>query len=844
MARSTTHKRAARRAAIFITTVAIGLAGVWALPRVSSAAAKWASVPPVRERTLRLDGGLVVAPATKALGDVTAGSATAGAGAASRAAPAGLTRVVEPGFRFDMVGLLCDDQHAARSCFTVSLRTSVDGRTWTPWLSADLEVRASVALGGKRDGPDSVRTADGPAAFTEPVWVGSARYVEVRADAAGGGDATGITLGGVRLMFLNTSGDGTTGDRLVSVLRGTVAAIARIGATPAAGAMTATPDIVRRADWGANESWRTHDPEYAPVKMAFVHHTVNANSYTRAQAPGIVRGIYYYDTKGLKWSDLGYNFLVDRYGTVYEGRYGGITKGVIGAQVLGFNTSSTGIAMIGTFSSVTPPSAMMRALKQLLAWKLDIHHVDPQGSARMECHWTQKFTEGETVVLPAIAGHRQANYTACPGDALYRLLPAVRGAVGKMGLPKIYDYVVGTVDVSPNGDGVQETTRVTFRNSGPADWRVEVIDKADAVVRRFTGHGETVDVRWDARDDAGAAVRDGAYRVVGLASVSGADARAATTAVRVDTVAPAATAVAVTPAVFSPNGDGYADRCRLRFTTAEPCAARVFVVDAAGVVLRGVTGWHYADAGERSAVWDGRVSSSGGLSPAPEGEARLRLELKDPAGNRSTAVTTVRIDRTLGFLTATPRTFSPNGDGVKDSTTLGYTLTRRATVALDITRAGDTVRDLGQASLAAGARTQVWDGLLADGSRAVSGTYRLRVAATSTLGAVGASRAIVVDRFRPRLRAPTGVSVTLGGRARVVFGVQDPYSAKVRVTATVRDRSGKTLAVIDCGWVPVGTRTAVRWKPPARRTYVATLTAVDRAGNRQYAATVTKITAR
>jgi flagellar hook assembly protein FlgD len=653
-----------------------------------------------------------------------------------------------------------------------------------------------------------------------------------------------MRLDGVRLMFLNTSGDGTTGDRLVSALRGTVAAIAGVGATPVAGAMTATPDIVRRADWGANESWRTHDPEYAPVKMAFVHHTVNANSYTRAQAQGIVRGIYYYDTKGLRWSDLGYNFLVDRYGAVYEGRYGGITKGVIGAQVLGFNTSSTGIAMIGTFSSVTPPSAMMRALKQLLAWKLDIHHIDPQGSARMECHWTQKFTEGETVVFPAIAGHRQANYTACPGDALYRLLPSVRTAVAKIGLPKIYDYVVGTVDVSPNGDGVQETTRVRFTNSEPADWSVDVTDKTEAVVRRITGHGETVDVRWDARDDAGAVVRDGVYRVVGRASVSGADARPATTTVRVDTVAPEATAVAVTPAVFSPNGDGYADRCRLRFTTAESCSARVFVVDAAGAVLRGVTGWRYADAGERSVAWDGRISSSASLSPAPEGAARLRLELKDPAGNQTAAMAAARIDRTLGFLTATPRTFSPNGDGVKDSTTLGYTLTRRATVALDITRAGETVRDLGQASLAAGTHAHVWDGLLTDGTRAVSGTYRLRVAATSTLGAVGASRTIVVDRYRPRLTAPTGVSVTLGGRARVAFGVQDPYSAKVHVTATVRDRSGRTLAVIDCGWVSVGTRTAVRWKPPARRTYVLTLTAVDRAGNRQFAATNTKITAR
>ncbi len=550
--------------------------------------------------------------------------------------------MVEPGFRFDMVGLLCDEPLPDGSVLTVALRTSSDGRAWGPWITVDLEVRAGGDDGESSagDGPDE--GAGGPAAFTEPVWVGSARYVEVKAGAAPGRGDAPTRLDGVRLMFLNTSGDATVIDRLASTARATVAAIAGVGATPIAAAMTDKPAIVTRAQWGADESLRGHAPEYAPVKMAFVHHTVNANSYSRAQAPGLVRGIYYYDVKGLKWSDLGYNFLIDRYGTVYEGRYGGVTRGVIGAQVLGFNTSSTGIAMIGTFVSASPPEAMMSALKRLLAWKLDVHHVDPQATARLECHYTRKFTEGQIVPFPVIAGHRQANWTACPGDALYRLLPGVRKTVGGMGLPKIYDYVVGTVNVSPNGDGVQERTRVRFRTSEPADWTVSVVDAGGTLQRRFSGRGDTVDLRWDGRDSAGAVVPDGAYSVVARARAGGAEARAATATVVIDTVPPTPTEIGVMPAVFSPNGDGFADLCRVRFVTPEPCAARVLVVDADGAVLGTVAGWKTAarrptcgDVGRASLrLRDaGRRARGGGAAARRDEGCRGKRRLTDGDGH-------------------------------------------------------------------------------------------------------------------------------------------------------------------------------------------------------------------
>ena len=130
------------------------------------------------------------------------------------------------------------------------------------------------------------------------------------------------------------------------------------------------------------------------------------------------------------------------------------------------------------------------------------------------------------------------------------------------------------------------------------------------------------------------------------------------------------------------------------------------------------------------------------------------------------------------------------------------------------------------------------------GAAPPSGLYRVRASATSELGDVGATRWVKVDRYRPRLEAPAGVTVAYGKRAKVVFVARDPYSAEVRVTATVRSRAGKRLATIDCGWVRVGVSTPVSWKPPARRTYTLSLTAVDRGGNPQYATTVTKITVR
>ena len=138
-------------------------------------------------------------------------------------------------------------------------------------------------------------------------------------------------------------------------------------------AATARPTIVSRKGWGAVESLRRAAPDYSStVKAAVIHHTVQTNRYAPSESAALVRADYLYHVRSRGWNDVGYNFLVDHYGRVFEGRYGGITRGVLGAHAGGFNTYTTGVALLGTFSSSRPPAAMLASLKRLLAWKLDL----------------------------------------------------------------------------------------------------------------------------------------------------------------------------------------------------------------------------------------------------------------------------------------------------------------------------------------------------------------------------------------------------------------------------------------------------------------------------------------
>jgi hypothetical protein len=410
----------------YAAVVVVGLAMVlltaaWLLPRVSDAASRWLEEDPVRARAVAVDG--------VEEGDVPVDLDLTRTD--ERRIERRGTAIVDAGIQFNLLGAFGRERQqggASAEAATVVLRVSADGDRWSPWITLELEP-------APREQSEPTRSAVAGRAelVSEPVWVGEARFVEFRRSGP---------VRDLRFSFTNSLGDATLSDRLAGSLRSAVTAIAGIGRTGSALADEAVapgmPAIVTRQQWGADERWRRAAPWYADVKMAFVHHTAGLNSYTAEQAPAVVRAVYSYHARTLGFNDIGYNFLVDRFGVIYEGRYGGMDQGVVGAQVLGFNTGSTGVSVMGHFVDEAPPAAALDSLARLLAWKLGVHGIDPTSPVTMRCGTSDKFKAGQYVTLPAISAHRDANYTTCPGDAFYAALPGVREAAeGLSGAPRV-----------------------------------------------------------------------------------------------------------------------------------------------------------------------------------------------------------------------------------------------------------------------------------------------------------------------------------------------------------------------------------------------------------------------
>ena len=185
----------------------------------------------------------------------------------------------------------------------------------------------------------------------------------------------------------------------------------------AAATYTPQPVIYSRAQWGANENIREKSAlHYSEVHAGFVHHTVNANDYTPDEVPGILRSIYAYHTQSRGWSDIGYNYLVDKFGRIWEGRYGGVDRPVVGAHTLNYNENSFAMSAIGNYETAQPSAATLQAYGVLFAWKLSLHGV----YAASPQQWVgSRYFE-------AINGHRDAASTACPGKYLYEQIPLIR----------------------------------------------------------------------------------------------------------------------------------------------------------------------------------------------------------------------------------------------------------------------------------------------------------------------------------------------------------------------------------------------------------------------------------
>ena len=282
----------------------------------------------------------------------------------------------------------------------VSVRTAPD----QPWLE----------LPPLADGPDRGSAEGRPGVSgTDLLWTGPRTGLEVRVRGTGFTDLE---------LVLIDPGSLPADDGPVPPARTTATRSA-----PAEPAWAPRPHLYTRKDWGADNSWRNGKPVYLRMlKQVHVHHTATGNRYSRADVPGLIRGMYRYHTKTLGWFDIGYNFLVDRFGRAWVGRSGGPRRLVRGAHTLGFNHGSVGVAVIGNLDSREPWGKAVTKLRRLAAWKLDSRDRWAVGMVWVRSSGSDNYRDGQRVRLPAIDGHRDTNDTACPGQHLYDRLPGIR----------------------------------------------------------------------------------------------------------------------------------------------------------------------------------------------------------------------------------------------------------------------------------------------------------------------------------------------------------------------------------------------------------------------------------
>ncbi|MEU4618114.1 FG-GAP-like repeat-containing protein [Streptomyces umbrinus] len=202
-----------------------------------------------------------------------------------------------------------------------------------------------------------------------------------------------------------------------------------LAAADASAAVTARPPITSRAGWGANEDLPETASYGTKVKAVFVHPSGGTNDYSCADSPAMVKGIqaYHMTDPDHMWNDIGFNFLVDKCGTIFEGRAGGVDRPVTGFHTPGFNTDSVGVALLGDMGSGQPTPAALESFARLAAWKLSPYGGDPQGTVVMTATaYNGKYEAGEQVTLPVIAAARDAMPASSPDENLATKVPGIR----------------------------------------------------------------------------------------------------------------------------------------------------------------------------------------------------------------------------------------------------------------------------------------------------------------------------------------------------------------------------------------------------------------------------------
>jgi hypothetical protein len=639
--------------------------------------------------------------------------------------------------KFNLVGL-----HWQGSGDVLFRTRSIPGR-WSSWRFAAPE---------DEDGPDGARERSRPGwRIGNPYWTGPSNRLQVR------------TLGRVRRVRAHYVWSPVSNVPVRSI------------------STAGSPLILSRLAWGANERIRRGRARYVnALRFSLVHHTAGSNTYSRAQSAAIVRGIQLYHVRSNGWDDIGYNFLVDKYGQVFEGRFGGIDRNVVGAHAAGFNTGSVGVALLGNYDAGAVTPAARSALVSLLAWRLDVAHVDPLSLLNWTSGGNPRFPSGIPVTMRAVGGHRDTGFTSCPGARLYSELNSIARLVDASGLPKLYTpRAVG----GPGG-----FVRFTAELTEPLLWSVIVTDQAGSAVATGQGEGMTVDWTWDARS-----VPAGRYT---YAIDAGPTVRPAT-GVDAGTTQNAALTALARPALITPNGDGRQETTTVQYRLLAPATVTATVVDSAGAPVGTLFSLPKL-AGRHSFRWGG--------AGVPDGRYGIVLAARNDVGIETTATVSVIVNRTLVGLRVVPQVFSPNADTRWDTTKFRFGLNGPARVAVSVQRKGRTLGQVFAGQREGGPQAIEWNGRF--GGRLGTGEYLAVVRATTPVSTVVQTMEFAIDLVRPRLQRvsapqlrlavnePADVTVVLDGTRTVRvrrltpgrFNV--PTGAFTSFQATARDFAG------------------------------------------------------
>ena len=330
---------------------------------------------------------------------------------------------------FSMVALTGSDLTGT----TARVRAKKPDGSWGPWYDTDtLESNSDDSQGG---GPRG----------TDPVFVGTTTDVQISVSRPKGAPVTtappetGVDAG-KELGYVPANVEQPFSQNISAVLITPPKAPVDSQWTPPTAALGPgqPPNIISRAQWGADDAMRCGGPVYGNgIRAAVVHHTAGSNDYAPEDSAAIVRSIYAYHTRTLGWCDIAYNALVDKYGQVFEGRAGGITKDVLGSHTGGFNRDVWGVSMIGDFETVPPTDVQIRTVGRLLGWRMGLDHVNPLGTVQLTSaggNYTF-YPAGAVPTLPEIFAHRDVGNTECPGNAAYAMLPAIRDIAARFNRP-------------------------------------------------------------------------------------------------------------------------------------------------------------------------------------------------------------------------------------------------------------------------------------------------------------------------------------------------------------------------------------------------------------------------